>query len=113
MQSILYCDVDAVRYVLGKLNALSGDDAEKIRRSMIIDDRVDGNRNILHAIVMNAYPVTNKDQPDAKQEEAFVRFSGSVDTGDSGSTGTSYDKKWDEMVNSKAMSLWKQGVNGR
>ncbi|XP_063710070.1 E3 ubiquitin-protein ligase hyd isoform X2 [Culicoides brevitarsis] len=56
MSRILRCDIESVKQILNQLeNELKG------QVSNVLAERIDGNRNILHACVSMCSPVTNKD----------------------------------------------------
>uniref|UniRef100_A0A7E4ZWY5 E3 ubiquitin-protein ligase UBR5 n=1 Tax=Panagrellus redivivus TaxID=6233 RepID=A0A7E4ZWY5_PANRE len=65
-QLALYCDVDSVKVALSTLESLkeklSEEDFAAFIQKHVVDVRADGNRNLLHAAVMNAFAKTNADQ---------------------------------------------------
>lgn len=101
MQSILYCDVEYVRFILSKIASYNEADAEEVKTAQIFNARIDGNRNILHAVVMNCFSTTNKDQADKKNEEPLVK----IDGADADATRSNFDRKWQEMIGGQAISV--------
>lgn len=62
MPKIMQCDVEGVKYLLQQL---SGDLKSQV--PAVVQECTDGNRNILHAVVSQCSPVTNKDtEPDLR-----------------------------------------------
>lgn len=61
MPKILKCDLEGIRGVVGMLEAdpASPQSVEIIQR--VLDERCDGGRNILHALVSGCQPTSNKD----------------------------------------------------
>lgn len=92
MQTILYCNFTKVKEVLEALEALKPDseENENLRRKMIFEDRTDGNRNILHAAVMNAFSMTNKAQAD-------IDFSDNNKL-EQQNNRSKFERRWQEMV---------------
>lgn len=90
MQTILYCNFAKVKEILDALENLAEDD--KLRKKLILEDRNDGNRNILHVAVMNAFSFTNKAQADidfnenTKQQEQ------------QNSNRSKFERRWQEMI---------------
>ena len=94
MQSVLYCDMEGVSRILEQLQSASPD----VQQSIIANARVDGNRNVFHAAVMNSFAVTNRDQADIDPE------SRSLDTSEADRARDRYDRKWHEMLTSSSPS---------
>lgn len=61
IQNIQYCDLKKVNQILQELEE-SADENE--RRFQILESYTDGNRNIFHTAVMNAFSITNREQGD-------------------------------------------------
>lgn len=62
MPKIMQCDVEGVKYLLQQF---SGDLKSQV--PSVVQEFTDGNRNILHAVVSQCSPVTNKDtEPDLR-----------------------------------------------
>lgn len=101
MQSILYCDLEYVRFVLFKLASYNESDAEELRVSEILNSRIDGNRNILHAVVMNCFATTNKDDADKKIDEPLVK----IDETEAENVRSNFDRKWQEMISGQATNI--------
>uniref|UniRef100_A0A915EF78 E3 ubiquitin-protein ligase UBR5 n=1 Tax=Ditylenchus dipsaci TaxID=166011 RepID=A0A915EF78_9BILA len=95
MQSILYCDLQSVRSIL---NQLESSGSAETKRAMIVDDKVDGNRNIFHVAVMNAFSKTNRDQADVDSDDHSFRTSLLLDTAEAEAARSKFDRKWQEMV---------------
>lgn len=61
IQNVLYCDLKKVTQILQELEEMADEDE---RRFQILQSFTDGNRNIFHTAVMNAFSATNRDQGD-------------------------------------------------
>ncbi|KAL3072374.1 hypothetical protein niasHT_033592 [Heterodera trifolii] len=90
MQAILNCDLPSVRNILQKL---SEEDVNSEERRRIACERIEGNRNIFHVAVMNAFAKTNREQAD-------VEPTGGSDAADSAATALSKVSKWAEKWDS-------------
>lgn len=64
MQRILRCDFKGFKGVLNQIEA-SGDANIKTQINTILNERCDGNRNIIHACVSMSSPTSNKDNDDS------------------------------------------------
>lgn len=64
MQRILRCDFKGFKNVLNQIEA-SGDANIKTQINTILNERCDGNRNIVHACVSMSSPTSNKDTDDS------------------------------------------------
>lgn len=64
MQRILRCDFKGFKNVLNQIEA-SGDANIKTQINTILNERCDGNRNIIHACVSMSSPTSNKDNDDS------------------------------------------------
>ncbi|KAI1718350.1 HECT-domain (ubiquitin-transferase) domain-containing protein [Ditylenchus destructor] len=95
MQNVLYCNVQAVKSILDQLHSLP-DEQGDVKRAMIAEARVDGNRNIFHTAVINAFSTTNKEQADDE--------STGMDTTEADAARAKFDRKWHEMVNTPPAS---------
>lgn len=63
MQRILRCDYKGFKSILNQIEANVADSKSQI--AAILNERCDGNRNILHACVSMCSPTSNKDNDDA------------------------------------------------
>ncbi|XP_060810644.1 E3 ubiquitin-protein ligase UBR5 isoform X1 [Amyelois transitella] len=79
MPRVLRCDLDGVRQLLHQLEA----DVNKQQMLSILQERCDGNRNILHACVHMCAPTSNK-EPDIVENPSMPNLAGS--TGGSGAS---------------------------
>ncbi|XP_049887404.1 E3 ubiquitin-protein ligase UBR5 isoform X3 [Pectinophora gossypiella] len=79
MPRVLRCDLDGVRQLLHQLEA----DTNKQQILSILQERCDGNRNILHACVHMCAPTSNK-EPDIVENSSMPNLAGN--TGGSGAS---------------------------
>ncbi|XP_053600812.1 E3 ubiquitin-protein ligase UBR5 [Plodia interpunctella] len=79
MPRVLRCDLDGVRQLLHQLES----DANKQQMLAILQERCDGNRNIIHACVHMCAPTSNK-EPDIVENPSMPTLAGS--TGGSGAS---------------------------
>uniref|UniRef100_A0A914GSH3 UBR-type domain-containing protein n=1 Tax=Globodera rostochiensis TaxID=31243 RepID=A0A914GSH3_GLORO len=110
MQSVLNCDLNSVRNILQKL---SSDSVDLDERRNVAHERIEGNRNIFHVAVMNAFAKTNRDQADvesaggdtADTSSALSRVSKWAEKwGDSSEADSARMRKWQEMLGSSGNS---------
>ncbi|XP_028164187.1 E3 ubiquitin-protein ligase UBR5 isoform X5 [Ostrinia furnacalis] len=73
MPRVLRCDLDGVRQLLHQLET----DANKQQILSILQERCDGNRNILHACVHMCAPTSNK-EPDIAENPSMPNLAGST-----------------------------------
>lgn len=83
MSSILRGDVETVRQTLYSLESTCDTEAGRAALNNILNERWDGNRNILHAAVSTCFPTSNK------ENESGENSSGNVDSLDLLSTSSS------------------------
>lgn len=83
MSSILRADVETVRQTLYSLENTCDTEAGRATLNNILNERWDGNRNILHAAVSTCFPTSNK------ENESGENSSGNMDSLDLLSTSSS------------------------
>ncbi|KAG7304394.1 hypothetical protein JYU34_011334, partial [Plutella xylostella] len=71
MPRVLRCDLDGLRQLLHQLES----DTNKLQIAQILQERCDGNRNILHACVHMCAPTSNK-EPDIVENASMPNLSG-------------------------------------
>lgn len=105
MQAILYCNLTVVKEILNQLTNLSGDgnEVEKIRRQMILEEKTDGNRNILHAAVMHSFATSNKAQVDENPK----------DHKEQNGTSLKYERQWQELMSSELEKKFKASKDSK
>nr|CAD2189313.1 unnamed protein product [Meloidogyne enterolobii] len=96
MQAILFCQLDVVISILKKLL-----NAPIESQPAIVCEQIEGNRNIFHVAVQNAYSRTNADQADVDATDSRLstasQKSGTVEAD---AVKTRYERKWQEMLSS-------------
>ncbi|KAL7079928.1 hypothetical protein ACQ4LE_000066 [Meloidogyne hapla] len=96
MQAILFCQLDVVIAILKNLQDVSIE-----RQPAIVCEQLEGNRNIFHVAVQNAYSRTNADQADLDATDSRLSVGPQkADTGEAEAVKTRYERKWQEMISS-------------
>nr|AZA04905.1 E3 ubiquitin-protein ligase [Anisakis simplex] len=90
IQTILYCDSKAVECVLDALRKESVD----VIMSEVVYARCDGNRNVIHTAVMNAFSLTNRDDEDTDDASTQQQ----VEMNAAEQTRASYDQRWQRIL---------------
>nr|CAD2138043.1 unnamed protein product [Meloidogyne enterolobii] len=81
--------------VFGSANAYDNYNGE------IVCEQIEGNRNIFHVAVQNAYSKTNADQADLDATDSRLSTaSQKSDTVEADAVKTRYERKWQEMISS-------------
>uniref|UniRef100_A0A915CIQ6 E3 ubiquitin-protein ligase UBR5 n=3 Tax=Parascaris univalens TaxID=6257 RepID=A0A915CIQ6_PARUN len=104
MQAILYCDTKGVELILDTLRKES---ADMIMWEVALS-RCDGNRNILHAAVMNAFVTTNREDEDTV--DVAIDFDKKITPSEAtriemtaaDQTRASYDQRWQRILRRRA-----------
>ncbi|KHN70778.1 E3 ubiquitin-protein ligase UBR5 [Toxocara canis] len=99
MQTVLYCDAKGVEAVL---DALKKESVDTIAAE-VAHSRCDGNRNILHAAVMNAFSSTNRDDEDTVDvpvdfDRKTTPQQPRVEMTAAEQTRASYDQRWQRIL---------------
>nr|CAD2185644.1 unnamed protein product [Meloidogyne enterolobii] len=96
MQAILFCQLDVVIAILKKLL-----NAPIESQPAVVCEQIEGNRNIFHVAVQNAYSRTNADQADVDATDSRLSTaSQKTDTVEADAVKTRYERKWQEMISS-------------
>ncbi|CAK5111307.1 unnamed protein product [Meloidogyne enterolobii] len=96
MQAILFCQLDVVIAILKKLL-----NSPIESQPAIVCEQIEGNRNIFHVAVQNAYSRTNADQADVDATDSRLSTaSQKSDTVEADAVKTRYERKWQEMISS-------------
>ncbi|CAD5229165.1 unnamed protein product [Bursaphelenchus okinawaensis] len=108
IQNIQYCSLNSVKRILKELEEASEDE----RKYQLLNAHTNGNRNIFHTAIMNAFSTNNKDQADDFKQIRFEnghivlienapsskKSAEKLDTTEAEAHGQKFDQRWKDMI---------------
>ncbi|CAD5234617.1 unnamed protein product [Bursaphelenchus xylophilus] len=116
IQNIQYCNLNGVKSILKELESDASDEEKKYQ---ILTAHTNGNRNIFHTAIMNAFATSNKDQADDFKQVRFEnghivlienapnskKVVEKLDTGEAEAVGQKFDQRWKDMISASSESM--------